>query len=831
MAAANARRRGGDRHHRVIPSKRKLDEDDRTHPRPSDPAAVLPPRTPSTIHFFVRAETKTLVIHANPDDTVQSVVDLICGTAGVASREQCLVYGGRQLQGDSTLAECFVGNDSSLHLTGRLRSTKQPRAWQLANDMVFAISSMIDGRLYANRDASYVNTLVKEFLILSTAASVDQGTDPFLDYVEVFLLSGATVALVKLYLTKYHSAAEKAIRYFVNSNSEYLPKDFQVKCIPILLDFCKLLAWTVGKKDSLYLSCRNAFASLLDVPDCWWAGHLEWPVNVIPQLLPFAREMADIVIAGLSSDSMLVSAKDLCELSSFLHALRRAVQEWMGGKTGPIPKMVYNSCDHWISTLYAIYRELLKKVDECLKKLNRDFLEKGMGQSKSLSSECSHILVVLTELNSFLEIYEDAKDSLHSVLLAWRLPINALVKCAKRNSNLYWLLKHKDLLEFEARRNLVLMLFPDGKDDFYELHEMLIDRSRLLEESFEYIIQADASALRGGLFMEFKNEEATGPGVLREWFSLVCHAIFSPQNVLFLPCANDQRRFFPNPASAVDPLHLNYFVFSGRVIALALMHKVQVGIAFDRLFFLQLAGKAITLEDIKDADPFLYSSSKKILEMDADLLDSDALGLTFTREIEGLGTRKVIELCPGGKDKVVNSKNREEYIDLLIQDCFVTSISKQVSRFAQGFGDVLADSKLQKFFFQSLDIEDFDRMLGGSDCVIDIKDWKAHTEYNGYKAKDRLIGWFWKVVESMSIEQQRMLLYFWTSVKYLPIDGFGGLPSKLYIQRSPVPQDRLPTSHTCFYRLLLPPYPSLTVMRARLQMIIQEHVSSTFGIW
>lgn len=83
----------------------------------------------------------------------------------------------------------------------------------------------------------------------------------------------------------------------------------------------------------------------------------------------------------------------------------------------------------------------------------------------------------------------------------------------------------------------------------------------------------------------------------------------------------------------------------------------------------------------------------------------------------------------------------------------------------------------------------------------------------------------------MSIEQQRMLLYFWTSVKYLPIDGFGGLPSKLYIQRSPVPQDRLPTSHTCFYRLLLPPYPSLTVMRARLQMIIQEHVSSTFGIW
>lgn len=56
---------------------------------------------------------------------------------------------------------------------------------------------------------------------------------------------------------------------------------------------------------------------------------------------------------------------------------------------------------------------------------------------------------------------------------------------------------------------------------------MLIDRSHLLDESFEYITQARQSELRGGLFMEFKNEEATGPGVLREWFCLVCQALFS----------------------------------------------------------------------------------------------------------------------------------------------------------------------------------------------------------------------------------------------------------------------------------------------------------------
>ncbi|KAL7211613.1 hypothetical protein ACSBR2_014466 [Camellia fascicularis] len=122
-----------------------------------------------------------------------------------------------------------------------------------------------------------------------------------------------------------------------------------------------------------------------------------------------------------------------------------------------------------------------------------------------------------------------------------------------------------------------------------------------------------------------------------------------------------------------------------RVIALALMHKVQVGIVFERVFFLQLAGKDISLEDIHDADPCLYNSCNKILEMDAEMVDSDALGLTFVREVEELGSRKIVELCAGGKSIAVNSRNREAYVDLLIRHHFVTSISEQVAHFAKGF--------------------------------------------------------------------------------------------------------------------------------------------------
>lgn len=201
---------------------------------------------------------------------------------------------------------------------------------------------------------------------------------------------------------------------------------------------------------------------------------------------------------------------------------------------------------------------------------------------------------------------------------------------------------------------------------------------------------------------------------------------------------------FSYAASKVNPLHLEYFNFAGRMIGLALMHKMQIGIVLDRVLFLQLAGLDVSLEDIKDADPFLYSSCKQILKMDSEYIDSDALGLTFVREVEELGPMRVVDLCPGGKDIVVDSKNRNDYVNLLIKHRFVTSISEQVSNFANGFTDIIS-SRLLTVFFRSLDLEDLDRMLRGRGNDISLEDWRAHTVYNGYKESDPQILWFWKV--------------------------------------------------------------------------------------
>ncbi|KAH0706014.1 hypothetical protein KY289_011090 [Solanum tuberosum] len=192
---------------------------------------------------------------------------------------------------------------------------------------------------------------------------------------------------------------------------------------------------------------------------------------------------------------------------------------------------------------------------------------------------------------------------------------------AKSFDDYRWIIEHKEVTKFKVRRHFPMMMLDEARGGKKETYEMLIDRSMLLDVFYEYIVDQDSSLLRGDLLIQFKHEEATGPGVLREWVFLVFREMFNPHKALFVACPNDRRRFLPNLASKVDPLHLGYFTFCGIMIVLALMHKIKIGVVFDLVFFLQLAGEEISLEDIGDADPSLYSSYKQILEMDPEIVD------------------------------------------------------------------------------------------------------------------------------------------------------------------------------------------------------------------
>ncbi|KAI3680452.1 hypothetical protein L6452_35223 [Arctium lappa] len=805
-----------------------------THFQPRASLFSLPDR----IQFFVRmiSQGKTLVLHGNPNDKIKTVHEMIHSATGIPVMEQRLIYGGKQLQWEHSLSHCRITNDAGLHLVGRMRSTVHPQAWQVIDDLVSIVCRLCKGERGVCPKS--IKSRLSEFLNKTPKDGIDHAAP----YLNIFLSSSAPAALVMLYMSPHNGnkeCAEEAIQHFIKSSRNALPRPIYSEFAPIVLEFCKLLGRAAAHDDPLYRLCRSSLGSMVEFVKIgrssknYDVGSYKKVVIAVQEIVPFVDELASKLSEGLVSSmdpivSYGPSASDVRDFAAFVRPLRDAIIDQVA--LGSLIPMHYNHNLHCYSDevkfLYVLYHDLLAKLQLCLNKVE-DLVQKEKGDGG-----WDQYLSILKELHNIAELYQGAEEYFWTNLRRNKVSLCYLiVRYAKRGEDYKWILEHKDLTDFESRRHLVMMLLPEVKDEYEELHEMLIDRSQLLAESFEYIAHADPETLRGGLFMEFKNEEATGPGVLREWFFLVCQAIFNPQNALFVACPNDRRRFFPNPASKVDPMHLEYFSFAGRVIALALMHKMQVGIVFDRAFFLQLAGLNVSLEDIKDADPYLYSSCKQILDMDPSAVDQDALGLTFVWEIEELGSMKVLELLPDGKHITVNSRNRKEYVDLLIRHRFVTSVSQQVRHFARGFADIVTDEEIQKLCFKSLELEDLDGMLHGSESAISVDEWKAHTEYNGYKETDPQIYWFWKIVHGMTAEQRKILLFFWTSVKYLPVEGFGGLASRLYIYKSNESLDRLPSSHTCFYRICFPAYPSLAVMQERLNVITQEHVGCSFGTW
>ncbi|RZC80764.1 hypothetical protein C5167_043341 [Papaver somniferum] len=781
-----------------------------------------------SLHFFVRnSDGTTKVIHANSDDTIEYVHEQIREKTGIPIDKQgYLIYRGKQLQMDKTLEYYSIQKDARLQLVVRIRTAEYLNTWEVVNKLILTA-----GRLCRHERPGANKNVVNDVKVFIDMSSTDASS---FRHNQMFVSAGGAAGLVMLFVSPIagnKECAEKAIQLFLNPQHIYY--------VPIILEFCKLLCGKTSKPNRLYISCVITLRIVLKTIRKNRYFDYAKKIVVIQGLCQFVSELGRKVMKGLESciNSPQIAVVslfgDVSAFIAFLILLSKAIEDGLG-RMG-ICLTDSHLCDIVeLGSLHVIFLDMLGKIDVCLKNIEIT-ISKSRGTIDSHRSGWGQYLYILKALNTLSKIYKGAEENVLSVMRSRHIALNALIKNSGRSDGHRWILEHKDLTSFESRRHLTMMLLPELKDeyeyDYEHLFEMLIDREQLLAESFEYINEADAEDLVGGrLFMKFKNERATGPGALREWFCLVCQAVCNPHNALFLACPDNFRRFFPNPASDVNSLHLKYFHFFGRVTALALVYKVQVGILFDRTFFLQLAGETVSLEDVRDADPLFYSSCKKILEMDTDILDSDALGLTFVREIENLGSRRTVELRPGGNSIALNSKNREAYVNLLIQHRFVTSVSDQVKVFGEGFSEILCDPSLLAFFFRSLEHEDLDLMLHGSDRAICAEDWKAHTDYNGFKKTDSQIVWFWKVVEGMSVEQRRVLLFFWTSVKYLPVEGFSGLQSRLCIYKSHKSHERLPSAHTCFYQLCLPHYKSKSKMQESLQIITQEHLSCSFGV-
>jgi len=111
--------------------------------------------------------------------------------------------------------------------------------------------------------------------------------------------------------------------------------------------------------------------------------------------------------------------------------------------------------------------------------------------------------------------------------------------------------------------------------------------------------------------------------------------------------------------SGVNPEHLNYFKFIGRIVGLALFHRRYLNAYFISSFYKVVVTKKIALSDLESVDAELYRRMKSMLDNNI----TDVIDETFSLEEERFGELLTIELKPGGVDIEVTEENKQEFVE------------------------------------------------------------------------------------------------------------------------------------------------------------------------
>ncbi|XP_048586103.1 apoptosis-resistant E3 ubiquitin protein ligase 1 isoform X2 [Nematostella vectensis] len=348
-----------------------------------------------------------------------------------------------------------------------------------------------------------------------------------------------------------------------------------------------------------------------------------------------------------------------------------------------------------------------------------------------------------------------------------------------------------------------------------------INRSNLLESSYVACKNVDWLKMFN---VTFEGEEGLDwGGVRREWFELLCIALFGRDSELFTRFKGDdpQAPVHPNPRR---PPHLNlkYYKFAGQVVskciyesAISNARRQNVKAKFTRSFLAQLLGLRVNYKYLESDDKDLYRSKVQFIEEN----DPADLELKFTEEEYNSSGQleKVVELIPGGRLIDVTEQNKCEYLNLMARYKLVESVQKEVDAFIQGLNELVPDNLLGMF-----DENELELLMCGTGH-ISVADMKAHHHVlaGGGQRFTKIMDWFWTIVSSLTQEELARLLQFVTGSSQLPPGGFAELSPQLQISYIATSQ-ALPTAHTCFNQLCLPDFPSFNEMQRKLLLAVNE---------
>ncbi|KAK5816821.1 hypothetical protein F5H01DRAFT_405347 [Linnemannia elongata] len=383
------------------------------------------------------------------------------------------------------------------------------------------------------------------------------------------------------------------------------------------------------------------------------------------------------------------------------------------------------------------------------------------------------------------------------------------------------LVHNPKMLEFDNKRNYFTQQLHKRNTarDLYGSLQMNVRREWVFMDSYSHWQARTGDEIKySKLNVKFHGEEGVdGGGVTREWFQVLARQMFNPDYAMFKTSAADKLTYQPNRASWVNPDHLLFFRFVGRVIGKAIYDGRLLDAYFTRSFYKHILGRPVDYRDVEAIDPEYYKSLVWMLENDI----TDIVDETFSVETDDFGNKKTVDLKPNGRNIPVTEENKHEYVKYITEQKLTLAIKDQIHSFLSGFHDIIPAHLISIFNEQELEL-----LISGLPD-IDIDEWKNNAEYQNYTQSSPQILNFWRAVRSFDQTERAKLLQFVTGTSKVPLGGFAQLQGISGIQKFQIHKDfsstkRLPSAHTCFNQLDLPEYETYEELRQQLLTAISE---------
>ena len=283
---------------------------------------------------------------------------------------------------------------------------------------------------------------------------------------------------------------------------------------------------------------------------------------------------------------------------------------------------------------------------------------------------------------------------------------------------------HPKVLDFDNKRILFKQqLHRKPPNTTFPGIPLNIRRQYVFEDSFHQLISKSGEEVKfGKLTVKFHGEEGVDiGGVTREWFSVLTRAMFNPDYALFKTSASDRITYQPNRLSSVNPDHLQFFRFVGRVIGKAIYDNRLLDAYFTRSFYKHMLGQSPDFRDLEAIDPEFHKSLSWTLDHDI----TGVLDWTFSVETDEFGQHRDIDLIDNGHTIPVTEANKRDYVKAMTEYKLTTAIKPQIESFLTGFREIVPEDLLKIFSDSELEL-----LISGMPD-LDVEDWRAHTEYHG----------------------------------------------------------------------------------------------------